>query len=1347
MPYVTIYVAPRGGRKSNGETSGAGHVWYRIDDGNGNQEYYGFAQNPDFPHQTGVPGEVYHDDDERYVDIEYTRTIEITQQQYDELKEFGDNPYGFGFGTDYDIVNNNCMDFTLTALERAGLVPPGDYFGVIPTHLIPYFDLIGLPLNDPGWSLLPPIPDWLLPGKGRMGQAPDMISPLVLDLDGDGIETTTMGYGDGASTVYFDLNNDGFAQRTGWVTGGDGLLAIDLNGNGKIDNQGELFGNGGAYADGFAALTALDSNADNKITSADVKWSKLRVWVDADGDGVTDSGELKTLGTLGITRINLNDTPLTDTYNNENLVSSTATFVKNGVTRTIADVWFRNDATDTQYTGNVTLNEEVFYLPTLKGFGTLKPLHVAMSQDATLLGMVKDFMLDWTPARFLDNASLNDDVQAILYRWAGVDGVLPESRGVFVDAQVLSFMEKLTGQPFLASNGDTQPTGGNQGNAVTNAYNEAFDAMKAQLIVQSGGYSLFSETPWYNLIAGDLVGGKISAASIAALQTQATSAPDKAAYWQGVAEFLLNVKDLAEFSATEMGALNAAITSTTSGTLTWLEVSANVLSQYETMNITGTDFADHYRGNAQTDTFHGLGGNDILEGAAGADYLYGGTGNDTYVLAPGFVNDLDYHDYIYEEIGQGSDTIKFTGVAASNIRSWHDSTHMYFTIAGDASNSILSVRDDVLASGAQMGQRIERIVFDSGSAWNFADGLEMTDTDDGHSLHGSALADTLDGRGGSDYLSGYAGNDILIGGAGVDVMHGGTGNDTYVFAPGFVNDPYPYGYDAIFENVGEGSDTIKFTGVAASNVRSWHDWNFMYFTIAGDATNSIVYIEDAASYSGAQMGQRIEQIAFDSGPAWNYADGLEMTDTDDGHLLVGSAMADTLDGRGGDDALYGLGGNDTLTGGTGSDSLFGGVGNDTYVFKTGFVNESGAYDYIYEEIGEGSDTIKFTGVSASNVRSWHDAGDMYFSIVGDTSNSILRIQDGVIASGAQMGQRIERIVFDSGIIWNFADGLEMTDTEDSHALYGSAFVDTLDGRGGDDALYGFSGNDVLIGGSGGDQLYGGAGNDTYVFDTMFGMDIISDTGGNDTIKLLGAFSTENISFGSSGSDLEIVSVDGLHEIRVLWQFSDSTSAIETLQFADGFKANLLTQPTWIWGTSAGQTTNGTANADTILGRGGNDTINGNAGNDALHGGSGNDTVRGGNGNDIVHGGIGADSLYGDSGNDTLYGDDGLDNLWGGTGADSFLFLKGTAFKNIDVINDFTKTQADKINISDLLQGYDPATSAITGFVQITTSGTDSILKVDADGGSNNFVQIATIKGVTGLTDEAGLVAGGYLIVA
>ncbi len=157
-----------------------------------------------------------------------------------------------------------------------------------------------------GQSFFNGLPAWIQNALNKFnnGQSAWLppVSPLVLDLDGDGIELTAV---TGSNSVYFDMNNDGnFKEATGWVTGGDGLLAMDRDNNGTIDNQSELFGNSATAANGFLNLKTLDSNGDNKITSADAQWSKLRVWVDENSDGVSQAAELKTLAALGITSVN-----------------------------------------------------------------------------------------------------------------------------------------------------------------------------------------------------------------------------------------------------------------------------------------------------------------------------------------------------------------------------------------------------------------------------------------------------------------------------------------------------------------------------------------------------------------------------------------------------------------------------------------------------------------------------------------------------------------------------------------------------------------------------------------------------------------------------------------------------------------------------------------------------------------------------------------------------------------------------------------------------------------------------------------------------------------------------------
>lgn len=167
--------------------------------------------------------------------------------------------------------------------------------------------------------------------------------------------------------------------------------------------------------------------------------------------------------------------------------------------------------------------------------------------------------------------------------------------------------------------------------------------------------------------------------------------------------------------------------------------------------------------------------------------------------------------------------------------------------------------------------------------------------------------------------------------------------------------------------------------------------------------------------------------------------------------------------------------------------------------------------------------------------------------------------------------------------------------------------------------------------------------------------------------------------------------------------------------------------------------------DTLSGGAGNDTLYGYGGNDILNGDADDDILFGGNGDDMLYGGDGVDNLYGQAGDDTFNGGAGDDLIAGGLGADEFVFESGATFGHEDIIADFSIAQGDALNISDILVGYDPITDAITDFVQILNTGSDSVVFVDADGGANNFVRIATLLNVNGLTDEEALETNGTLI--
>jgi hypothetical protein len=188
--------------------------------------------------------------------------------------------------------------------------------------------------------------DDLDPRAGQLGLISTMIfkgkhagvfSPIILDLDGDGIEMRKMKKG----KTYFDVDGDGDLDRVGWASGGDGFLVIDRNGDGKITDGSELmFGTEDADArNALEALSALDNNNDNVIDDQDARFAELKVWVDSNRNGVTDAGELKSLTELGIESIGLSAHHLEgEAKVGSNALISTAVFTRtDGTTGTVGD--------------------------------------------------------------------------------------------------------------------------------------------------------------------------------------------------------------------------------------------------------------------------------------------------------------------------------------------------------------------------------------------------------------------------------------------------------------------------------------------------------------------------------------------------------------------------------------------------------------------------------------------------------------------------------------------------------------------------------------------------------------------------------------------------------------------------------------------------------------------------------------------------------------------------------------------------------------------------------------------------------------------------------------------------
>lgn len=159
--------------------------------------------------------------------------------------------------------------------------------------------------------------------------------PLVIDLDGDGVETISVL----DSTVLFAFGEDDATPASGWVGTDDGLLALDADHNGTIDDGGELFGNNSE--NGFAVLARFDTDGDGRITASDERFDELMVWKDRNSNGISESGELFGLQALNITWLDLEYENVNE-INNRNIIDKKAVYgTSDGRTGELADVWFR----------------------------------------------------------------------------------------------------------------------------------------------------------------------------------------------------------------------------------------------------------------------------------------------------------------------------------------------------------------------------------------------------------------------------------------------------------------------------------------------------------------------------------------------------------------------------------------------------------------------------------------------------------------------------------------------------------------------------------------------------------------------------------------------------------------------------------------------------------------------------------------------------------------------------------------------------------------------------------------------------------------------------------------------
>ena len=1136
-------------------------------------------------------------------------------------------------------------------------------------------------------------------------------SPLVVDLDGDGVETTTTEDG-----THFDHDNNGFAEKTSWVGKDDGLLVRDINGNGQIDDGTELFGNnsvlsnGQKAANGFEALKDLDSNNDGVFNSSDTAWNQVNVWKDSNQNGKVDEGELLTLEQAEIENIDLNYQNSNAVDTNGNTVGQIGSFDKeNGTQGNISDIWFNTDLMDTVDKTNIDIPADIAALPNVTGFGNVHDLHTAMALDTS--GELKALVQQY--AAETDSEARQQILYNIIYHWTGVQDEPIDGRDptqvygkVIDDTRKLEALEEFMGEEYLGTWcwGERDPNPhGKAAPYILRAFDILAEYVNNELLAQTHYKPLLENVKliWDNTTETWSVDVSGAVAQIQSLYNENVE--------NGIITFREFEKLVKNCGYDNLQAIYEAFR--TYGSLTGSDLDAMFAKFGYTY---GTDLNDDLTGTAGVDEINGLAGNDSIYGGAGNDTLDGGTGNDnifgengddiliggegndyliggngadTYIFNPGFGNDaIDNSDD--NASANEPDIIQFgEGILASKTTLGRQGYDLIITVSYDPDENGTTRPNDSIRIYSYFDQQgtssatVNSIVFADGTTWDYeyvrdhwnsipdANGGETLEgNNENNTINGTNYNDILIGNGGNDTINAGNGNDRLLGGTGNDTLNGGSGDDTYLW------------------NWGDGMDTISDTGnhdkisfgdgITYSDLKFRQEGGNLRITVKNNENQGMLINGFFSS-----LDYKIEDLYFQDGSIVHLSEiplTLHQLNTDETINLTGNG--DTVYANGGDDRVNGEQGNDTIFGGDGNDNIYGNSGNDVISGGKGddtIDGGNGADTYIWN-LGDGLDTIaqvssediiKFgPGITFDNLSFRNDNGDLRIYINDDDTQ-------GVICKNffGNDSYKSKQIIFNDGTSFALPTSpLTLTQKNTSETVTATIYNDTIYANGGADTVhsdqgddviyggagfdsfYGEDGNDTLIGGTGSDYMEGGAGDDTYIYNVGDGLDTIYDyensssTGKNDKIKFGEGIEFSDLTFRREGNSLIITLFGDITQGITIKEHFNSNYSIEYLEFADGSIKNLTEM-----GFAFQQTD-------------GHDNITGTIYNDIIYGNGGNDTISGGNGNDILVGGKGNDSLKGEVGDDTYIWNsgDGFDTITEASGTDKIAFGEGISFENL-----------------------------------------------------------------------------------
>lgn len=1000
-------------------------------------------------------------------------------------------------------------------------------------------------------------------------------NPVILDLDGDGIEVEV------SANISFDWDEDGYLEQTSWAAADDGFLVIDLNvdgtrgdGDGVIDQAREL-----AFSlwgeDGMTDLQALaqatdedgnlifDSNGDGVLNDQDDVWDELKIWQDLDQDGEVDEGELKALSEWDITSINLGYDD-GGAYGDED---DAITVFGNTLYGTASYTTTDEDGVDTVVEGGVG---DVALAYNAQGWRRVE----------TELG----YSIEFESGVQYHYAELDETTAAdVNLNTMNLDGAVGDARDNVLDATGHLRSVGVSGgegndsivgghsDDLLSGDAGSDTLKGGQGNDLIffdaddaivwggNGYDSAIvateDAVSVNMVSQ--GFEQAYGNDGDDVFNGS--GAQVDLSMHGADGDDHITGGDANDVLSGDnGNDTLNSGKGDDFVSG--GAGDDAIDASNGDDVVFAgEGDDNAHGGAGDDAIYLNDGNDSATGGAGDDLIDGGEGDDTLNGNAGDDTILGGDGNDR-------ITDSDGDDRM--DGGEGDDIFQIN--AGSQTNSYevilgglgHDTLKLAGTQSDWVWEYVYEQRTEVIGtveSGLGEGNPIYGTVDYGIGQYRLTNGTTYIDAIDVEQLvflgdGSSVMLDHVSAdEDNSDTLWRTSTTSMAALGLDGSLWNGSNTDDTLI------------DYWELIAQGGAAEGTLQGSGTYGTDEAE---------TFNGDSGNDEI---------SAGLGDDTINGGAGADTLSGAGDNDELNGDDGSDVLNGDEGNDTLSGGNGSDTLNGGDGNDSLVGNTGGDVLLGDAGNDT--LKGG----DGA-----DILGGGEDNDKLYGQSGAD-RLYGGAGDDTLS--GGNSNDSLYGGDGTDNLTGGYG---------NDLLAGGAGNDTLRGDQGQDLLYGEEGDDHLDGGLDDDALFGGTGLDNLKGGLGADYLEGGAGADT--LDGGDGALDVAGYRGSDagvTIDL----ATGAASGGDAAGDI-FTGIEGL------------VGSLHNDVLKGDHKANQL------FGLDGDDNIHGQDGRDTVSGGDGNDTLYGNLEADTLYGGAGDDLLNAG------YGGIGQQLLDGGDGNDT-----------------------------------------------------------------------------------------------------------------